>query len=165
MSILLSQQSAVQKLVANTGEVFTALSERDGQLSPLITNANQVFQTTANRNAELQQTFIALPTFEHESQLTLRALTAFALNTNPLVTTLRPAARQLSPLLIDTARLAPFLKTFFVQLNPLSYDVDGLRGVLTSGFVFGVATDFAVLGGLAAILLAIGAYLFSKIEV
>ena len=119
LSILLSQQSAVQKLVANTGEVFTALSERDGQLSSLITNANQVFQTTANRNAELQQTFIALPTFEHESQLTLRALTAFALNTNPLVTTLRPAARQLSPLLIDTARLAPFLKTFFVQLNPL----------------------------------------------
>jgi ABC-2 type transport system permease protein len=49
-----------------------------------------------------------------------------------------------------------------VQLNPLSYGVDGLRGVLTSGFVFGVATDFAVLGGPAAILLAIGAYLFSK---
>src|SRR6266481_1747061 len=41
-----------------------------------------------------------------------------------------------------------------VRLNPLSYGVDGLRGVLTSGFVFGVATDFAVLGGLAAILLA-----------
>jgi ABC-2 type transport system permease protein len=52
-----------------------------------------------------------------------------------------------------------------VQLDPLSYGVDGLRGVLTSGFAFGVATDFAVLGGLAAILLAIGAYLFSKIEV
>jgi ABC-2 type transport system permease protein len=38
-------------------------------------------------------------------------------------------------------------------------------GVLTSGFVFGVATAFAVLGGLAAILFAICAYLFSKIEV
>ena len=45
------------------------------------------------------------------------------------------------------------------------YGVDGLRGVLTSGFVFDVATDFAVLAGLAAILLVIGAYLFSKIEV
>jgi len=52
-----------------------------------------------------------------------------------------------------------------VRINPLTYGVDGLRGVLTSGFAFGVATDFAVLGGLAAILLAIGAYLFSKIEV
>jgi len=52
-----------------------------------------------------------------------------------------------------------------VQLNPLSYGVDGLRGALNGGFVFGVATDFVVLGSLAAILLAIGAYLFSKIEV
>ena len=43
--------------------------------------------------------------------------------------------------------------------------VDGLRGALSGGFAFGAATDFAVLGGLAAILLAIGAYLFSKIEV
>jgi ABC-type multidrug transport system permease subunit len=53
-----------------------------------------------------------------------------------------------------------------VRLNPLSYGVDGLRGAPSgSGFVFGVATDFAVLGALAAILLAMGAYLFSKIEV
>ena len=52
-----------------------------------------------------------------------------------------------------------------VQLNPLSYGVDGMRGTLSGGFVFGIATDFAVLGGLAAILLAIGAYLFSKNEV
>ena len=53
-----------------------------------------------------------------------------------------------------------------VRLNPLSYGVDGLRGALGGGgFVFGVETDFVVLGGLAAILLAIAAYLFSKIEV
>jgi ABC-2 type transport system permease protein len=52
-----------------------------------------------------------------------------------------------------------------VRLNPLSYGVDGLRGALNGGFGFDVATDFAVLGGLAAILLAIDAYLFSKIEV
>jgi ABC-2 type transport system permease protein len=52
-----------------------------------------------------------------------------------------------------------------VRLNPLSYGVDGLRGALTGGFAFGAATDFVVLGGLAAVLLAIGAWLFSKIEV
>jgi ABC-2 type transport system permease protein len=33
------------------------------------------------------------------------------------------------------------------------------------GLAFGAATDFAVLGLLAAILLAIGAWLFSRIEV
>ena len=52
-----------------------------------------------------------------------------------------------------------------VRLNPLTYGVDGLRGALSGGFAFGVATDFAVLGLLAVILLAIGAYLFAKIEV
>jgi len=51
-----------------------------------------------------------------------------------------------------------------VRLNPLSYGVDGLRGALNGGFGFDVATDFAVLSSLAAILLAIGAWLFSKIE-
>ena len=52
-----------------------------------------------------------------------------------------------------------------VRLNPLSYGVDGLRGALSGSFAFGAVTDFAVVLGLAAILLAIGAYLFSKIEV
>ena len=52
-----------------------------------------------------------------------------------------------------------------VRLNPLSYGVDGLRGALNDGSGFGVAIDFAILGLLAAILLVIGAWLFSKIEV
>jgi cell shape-determining protein MreD len=42
--------------------------------------------------------------------------------------------------------------------------VDGLRGALSSAFVFGMATDFIVLGILTAILLAIGSYFFSKIQ-
>lgn len=52
-----------------------------------------------------------------------------------------------------------------VRLNPLSYGVDGLRGAFGGGFVFGAITDLAVLGGLSAILLAVAAYPFSKIEV
>jgi len=52
-----------------------------------------------------------------------------------------------------------------VRLNPLSYGVDGLRGALNGGFAFGATIDLAVLAGLAAILLVIGAWLFSKIEV
>lgn len=119
VSILLSQQAAVQRLVGNTGEVFSALSERDGQLTSLIRNANQVFQTTANRNSELQQAFTILPTFENEGRLTTARLTRFARNTNPLVTQLRPAARQLTPTLKDLSALAPDLKGFFRDLGPL----------------------------------------------
>lgn len=53
-----------------------------------------------------------------------------------------------------------------VRFNPVTYGVDGLRGSLTSshGYVFGVGQDLVVLGFLTAILLAIGSYLFSKIE-
>ena len=59
----------------------------------------------------------------------------------------------------------PGAMRFAVQLNPLSDGVDGLRGALNGSFTFGAATEFAVLGGIAAIVLAIAAWLFSKIEV
>jgi len=49
--------------------------------------------------------------------------------------------------------------------NPLSYGVDGLRGTLVNGVQFGLNVDFMVLGAVTVILLLIGSYLFSKIEV
>jgi ABC-2 type transport system permease protein len=51
-----------------------------------------------------------------------------------------------------------------VRLNPLTYGVDGVRGAFGNLFVFGLGTDFVVLGLLASILLAIGSYLFSRIQ-
>lgn len=54
---------------------------------------------------------------------------------------------------------------FFIRLNPLTYGVDGLRGALGRVFVFGVGTDFIALGALTLILVGIGTYLFSKIQV
>jgi len=52
-----------------------------------------------------------------------------------------------------------------VRINPLSYGVDGLRGTLTGLSHFGVASDFAVLLLITGFLLAIGSYLFSKIQI
>jgi phospholipid/cholesterol/gamma-HCH transport system substrate-binding protein len=109
----------VKRLVSNTGVVFQALTQRDGQLRSLIENSNKVFATTASRDKELQQTFVALPTFQQQSRLTLDRLTAFAHNANPLVTQLRPAARQLSPTLKDLAGAAPDLEHLFRQLPAL----------------------------------------------
>jgi ABC-2 type transport system permease protein len=54
---------------------------------------------------------------------------------------------------------------FVIHLNPLTYGVDGIRGAFNNTFVFGVGTDFFVLGALTTILLAIGSYLFSKIQI
>lgn len=50
-------------------------------------------------------------------------------------------------------------------LNPLAYGVDGLRGTLASSFHFGWSLDFTVLILLTILVLWIGAYLFSKIQV
>jgi phospholipid/cholesterol/gamma-HCH transport system substrate-binding protein len=119
LRILNSQEGAVRQLVANTGNVFDALSERRGQLRGLITNSNRVFDATASRDQELEETFKALPTFEKESQVTVRRLTDFAHKTNPLVTQLRPAARQLSPTLRQLSALAPDAKALFRDIDPL----------------------------------------------
>jgi len=51
-----------------------------------------------------------------------------------------------------------------IHLNPLSYGVDGLRGALGHGFIFGLGVDLVVLGTMTAILLGIGSYLFSRIQ-
>ncbi len=119
LQILNAQKAGVRQLVRNTGEVFDALSERDGQLAGLITNSNRVFATTAARDAELQATFKALPTFEKESSTTLRRLSRFSANANPVVTDLRPAAKELSPTLVQLSALAPDLKALFRSIDPL----------------------------------------------
>jgi phospholipid/cholesterol/gamma-HCH transport system substrate-binding protein len=119
VDILNRQEGAVRGLVSNTGVVFEALTERDGQLRSLIENANRVFETTASRDRELQEAFVALPTFERESRQTLDRLSQFARDTDPLVSQLRPAARELSPTLQDLGAIAPDLEALLRELGPL----------------------------------------------
>jgi phospholipid/cholesterol/gamma-HCH transport system substrate-binding protein len=119
LQVLHDQQRETRTLVRDTGVVFDALSERDGQLSSLITNSNRVFETTASRDQKLADTFRILPTFIQEGRLTTDRLTTFARATNPLITQLRPAARELSPTLITLRTLAPDLKGLFRDLGPL----------------------------------------------
>ena len=52
-----------------------------------------------------------------------------------------------------------------VAINPLSYGVDGLRGAVTGVFNFSLSTDLIVLSLATAILIGIGTYLFSKIQI
>jgi virulence factor Mce-like protein len=119
LEILDRHERATQQLVRDTGVVFEALTERKGQLRSLIVNSNRLFETTAARDAELAETFRVFPTFLEESRVTTARLTEFANLTNPLVTQLRPAARELSPTLIALSGLAPDLKALFRDLDPL----------------------------------------------
>ncbi len=119
VDILNRQEGALRRLISNTGVVFGALTERGDQLGSLIENSNRVFATTASRDRELQEAFVALPTFSRESRQTLDRLDEFARDTNPLVTQLRPAARELSPTLEDLAKLAPDARALFIDLDKL----------------------------------------------
>jgi phospholipid/cholesterol/gamma-HCH transport system substrate-binding protein len=119
VDILNRQEGVVTGLISNTGVVFEALTDRGDQLRSLIENSNRVFATTAERDEELKQAFLALPTFERESAVTLDRLAEFARDTDPLVTQLRPAARELSPTLRDLGALSPDLEALFRELNPL----------------------------------------------
>lgn len=60
---------------------------------------------------------------------------------------------------------APEFLKIIASVDPLSFGVDGLRGTLIGVAHFGLATDLGVLVILTAITLAIGSYLFSKIEI
>jgi len=54
--------------------------------------------------------------------------------------------------------------TILTSIDPLSYGVDGLRHSLLGAAHFGFTTDLAVLSTVAALLLALASYLFSRIQ-
>ncbi len=119
LRILDSQRLAVKKLLADGGATFDAISKQPGELRSLIENTESVFSTTAARDTQIREIFQALPTFLDESKLTLERLDRFSGDTNPLVTQLRPVARQLSGTFIALERLSPEAKRFFNGLGPV----------------------------------------------
>jgi phospholipid/cholesterol/gamma-HCH transport system substrate-binding protein len=151
LRILDSQHLAVRQLIHNGGDVFHALSERQGQLRGLIQNSATVFATTARRNQALADTFRILPTFQRESRDTLARLNRFARNTDPLVQQLRPAARELSPTLVAAGKAAPDLKAFFkglrgaIKASPTGFPA--LRRLLRDDFTPLLARLGASVGG------------------
>jgi ABC-2 type transport system permease protein len=54
---------------------------------------------------------------------------------------------------------------FLMRLNPLSYGVDGLRTSLGVISYFSIESDLLILGSTTLLLLVIGTYLFSKIQI
>ena len=119
LRVLDEQEQAVQRLIKNTGVVFAALNEREGELRNLIVNANNLFEATAAEDDALAETFEVLPTFLDESRATLARLETFSRDTRPLVNDLKPVADDLGPTVRDLGRLAPDLENVFRDLDPL----------------------------------------------
>jgi len=59
----------------------------------------------------------------------------------------------------------PEALTVIASVDPLSYGVDGLRASLIGLVHFGVALDLIVLAAVAGVFLAVGSYLFTKIQI
>jgi ABC-2 type transport system permease protein len=59
----------------------------------------------------------------------------------------------------------PAVLSVLTRIDPLSYGVDGLRGAFIGLSHFGAMTDLAVLGTVAVFFLALGARMFSRIQV
>jgi len=69
----------------------------------------------------------------------------------------------LSGALFPLTGLPPMIAAI-TMADPLSYCVDGLRGTLVNGAHFGLTTDLLALGAITIFFMAVGSYLFSKIE-
>ncbi len=127
LRVLNDDSDSFSALIRNTGVTFSALSERQDALRGLIQNSNTVFETTAARDEQLAQTFVALPAFQRESRTTLRRLTKFARDTDPLIDQLRPVAREFQPTFEALEDLAPDLRDLLVNLDPaITASVKGL---------------------------------------
>jgi ABC-type transporter Mla subunit MlaD len=127
LATLREQEEALRGVVRNTGAVFESLTARDQELAGAIVGSNRTFRALAARDESLAETFQILPTFEHESELTLRRLRHFAGLAGPLFRDLRPVARDLSPTLKDLRRLSPNARRLFRNLDPLV--TAGYRGI------------------------------------
>jgi virulence factor Mce-like protein len=119
LKILNSQERATREAIKNTGVVFDALTERDGQLADWITNSNQLLSTTAKRDAEIRGLFQAFPSFIDNSSAALRDLEKYAQNTKPLMEQLQPAAKQLSRFLVNAKGLSTNFDQFFIGQGQL----------------------------------------------
>jgi phospholipid/cholesterol/gamma-HCH transport system substrate-binding protein len=120
LAVLDTQQRALGRLVRNTGEVFGAVTEDEGQLRRLITSSGRLFDSTARQARSLGDAIEIFPTFLDESKVTMERLQRFARQTDPLMRDLRPAARDLAPTLRDVHALAPDLRRTFRDLDPLT---------------------------------------------
>ncbi len=120
LAVLRRDGAATSTLLADGGQVLSAISRNPAQLQGLVRNANTVFATTAARDKKLAAAVKAFPGFLASTRETLKTVKTFASQTKPLIDELKPAAVQLSPALESMAKLAPNLETVMKGLGPLT---------------------------------------------
>lgn len=117
---LASQEGAVRAVVRNTGVVFDALTERQGQLRRLIAEGDATFGAAANASEQWAQAWRELPAFERSGTSALHSLDALSREASPVLDELRPGERALTPLVKQAERFAPYLDSLVKALGPFT---------------------------------------------
>jgi phospholipid/cholesterol/gamma-HCH transport system substrate-binding protein len=120
VTILASQEGALRAVIHNTGVVFDALTERQGQYRGLIANGERTFHAAAGESRAFAEAFRELPAFERNSQTALRSLDSFATDTTPFLDQFRPAEEQLALLLRAVKPFTPRFDSFLTVLGPFT---------------------------------------------
>ena len=127
LAVLDSEREALRTLVHDAGTTFGALGRRRAETRALIRGGDRVLTATARRDEELAQTVTILPTFLRELRATLRVAERTAVDAEPVLSALRPAAPLVPPVLRDTTALLPQLNGLVDDLDPaLTAAKDGL---------------------------------------
>ncbi len=120
LGALQAQQGAVRAAIKNTGDVFDALTEREGQLRGFVSHGEEALRPAAKAARQFAQAWEELPAFEKTSERALRSLDSLAVDASPLLVQLRPVERSLTPLLHQAESFAPPFDRFLTALGPLT---------------------------------------------
>lgn len=120
LGVLNSQEGAVSAVVRNTGKVFDALTEREKQLERFVAKGQEALKPAAAASKQFADAWRELPALERSSETGLRSLNGLAADASPLFTELRPAERELTPLLRTAETFAPHFDSLLTSLGPLT---------------------------------------------
>ncbi|HWW67891.1 MAG TPA: MlaD family protein [Solirubrobacterales bacterium] len=115
-----ADQNLFQRFIVSSSRLATAVSERGGQLSSAIANANTAFGAISTQNVALDQTLRRLPPVLRQSNTTFVNLRAALGDLEPLVDTAKPATKNLAPFL---AELRPVLSKAVPLFENLRFTV------------------------------------------
>ena len=100
-------QHALDRFLVDSSHFVTALSERDDDLTALISNLNSTTRALGDRNVELSEVVERLPPFMRQANTTYVNLRSTLDELDPFVEASKPVAKRLRPYL---AELRPFAR-------------------------------------------------------
>jgi phospholipid/cholesterol/gamma-HCH transport system substrate-binding protein len=107
----------LENFLVNSSRFVTALSERQEELSPLVSNLNRTTRALANEKEALAEAIERFPDFMRQANTTYVNLRATLDDVDPLVTASKPVARKLRPFL---SQLRPFANEARPTIRDLS---------------------------------------------